>query len=92
MKPHGTPARYTRQGCRCGPCVAAYSKYQRELRVAKSTFHEFEPWCWRPIKGHLPALCWCGNKVLKVPAAEVRACRTISCGEPFCHPGAILAK
>lgn len=32
--------------------------------------------------GHLPAACWCQEAIVYVPIAEVRACRTRSCGQP----------
>lgn len=91
MRPHGTAARYTRQKCRCDRCCAAYSVYQRARRIEKPKYFEFEPY-WRPVDGCLSTLCWCGSEVLKVPAEEVRACRTRSCGQPDCQEGAVLVK
>lgn len=34
----------------------------------------------------LPTFCWCGRWVRKVPAADVRAGRTVSCHRKDCRP------
>jgi hypothetical protein len=84
MRPHGTVARYSRQKCRCKRCTEANKLYQRARRTYKIV--EFEPFAWVPTNGCLPALCWCEAQVMKVPVEDIRACRTLSCGEPDCRP------
>ena len=34
----------------------------------------------------LAVTCWCEATVLYLPASEIAAGRTASCGEPRCHP------
>lgn len=36
------------------------------------------------IPGEVESTCWCDHKVISVPATEIRAGRTASCGRPRC--------
>jgi hypothetical protein len=34
----------------------------------------------------LPVTCWCERRIVHLPASEIAAGRTASCGRPRCHP------
>jgi hypothetical protein len=36
--------------------------------------------------GTLDVYCWCQRRIVKIPAAEIRAGRTASCGAAACRP------
>jgi hypothetical protein len=41
---------------------------------------------WRVGTTDLPVLCWCEKVTVIVPIADIRAGRTLSCGDPRCKP------
>lgn len=45
----------------------------------------------RRIPGKLAVTCHCEAVVLMLPVAEIRACRTASCGLPGCVPDEVEA-
>lgn len=36
--------------------------------------------------GRLEALCWCEHRIVRVPATDIRAGQTGTCGRAGCHP------
>lgn len=68
--PHGDHRR-ARQGCGCQPCRRALALHQCTAGVRTD---------------ELRVTCWCEVSVVAVPAADVRAGITRTCGAPGCRP------
>jgi hypothetical protein len=64
------------KGCRCPGCKEAHAIYARNYRRR----------CRHASATMLKAVCWCEAELGPVPAADVAAGRTWSCGREECHP------
>lgn len=69
---HGTIGGYWNHRCRCEPCRAAASDYNRLHRSGN------------PHNGRVQATCWCEARTVWIPAAWVGE-RTASCGAAGCE-------
>jgi hypothetical protein len=78
--PHPSRSQYVR-GCRCEGCVAKNTLYFVAYRNRGSTSVYSEAGA-----AMLRTPCWCESKRKLIPASEVAAGRTWSCGEG-CAPG-----
>lgn len=79
---HGTRACY-QAGCREPDCVAANRRYVRAHRRGGLVAGTPED---GRRKGTLAVTCWCEAEVVRVPAGDVWARRTLSCGADGCGP------
>ena len=79
-RPHEPSRNFYVRGCRCDGCRAENTRYFAEYRLRGG------PKLMLTGASMLWARCWCEAKCRPIPAAEVAAGRTWSCGREECGP------